>query len=126
MADILKIDRSKWRTGGNWGKHRTGEGDTELLNKEGYMCCLGFRCNQLGVPKKDLLGVSSPRETKWEVIPDLLDDLTYFNTIFCQDAMSINDDKNLTPKKREERIKKHFAKKKTRVVFTGKYKIPAE
>ncbi len=35
------IDRSKWRTGGH-SENKTGEGGTALLNKEGFMCCLGF------------------------------------------------------------------------------------
>ena len=34
------IDKSKWRAGQN-SDHQVGEGNTELLNKEGYMCCLG-------------------------------------------------------------------------------------
>ena len=38
------IDRSKWRTG-SWNPNRTGKGSTQLLNAEGYMCCLGFICS---------------------------------------------------------------------------------
>jgi hypothetical protein len=54
MKDYLIIDRAKWRTGGN-SPIQTGVGRTRLLNKEGYMCCLGFRCHQMGIPEKDLL-----------------------------------------------------------------------
>lgn len=54
VVDYLIIDRSKWRTGGDLAHvndNQTGKGYTALYNKQGFMCCLGFRCNQMGVPK---------------------------------------------------------------------------
>jgi hypothetical protein len=119
MTDILKINRSKWRTGSN-GFDKTGQGSAALLNREGYMCCLGFRCHQLGIPKKDLLGCEFPESTGWQVIPDLLT-TKGSNTVFTEEAAEINDNTEMSRTQREQRIKEHFAKKKIKVVFTGKY-----
>ena len=73
MKDYLIINRARWRTGG-MEDDSTGKSYTALLNDKGYMCCLGFRCEQMGIPKKDLLGLSSPEDLSddWD-IPDLVD-----------------------------------------------------
>lgn len=117
MKDYLIIDRSKWRTG-HWSVNRTGKGSTRLLNKGGYMCCLGFRCHQMGIPKKDLLDKGAPWElsSRWN-IPDLLDDER-----FSEEAITINDTSSLTPAEREIAIKNHFQKIGVTVEFKGKYK----
>src|SRR5690349_14249491 len=115
MKDVLTINRAKWRTG-SYSSYRTGKGETQLLNTEGCMCCLGFRCQQLGIPKKDLLDIGEPADVEWEVIPDLVTkDGT--NTAFCDQAMTINDDEDITTEQREAEIIAHFAKKGTKVVF---------
>lgn len=130
MKDVLTIDRSKWRTGSD-GPHHTGKGLTQLLNKQGFMCCLGFRCNQMGVLKKDLLGKSEPNDLSDEYdIPDLVEDkpiydwlgaMYYENTDFTREAIQINDDNSLTKKERERRIKEHFQKINVKVIFKNKY-----
>ena len=123
MKDYLIIDRSKWRTG-HWGDNRTGKGRTHLLNKGGYMCCLGFRCHQMGIPKKDLLDKGAPWElsSEWN-IPDLLDDeRIYSDSDFADEAITINDNSSLTPAEREIAIKNHFQKIGVTVEFKGKYK----
>lgn len=119
MQDILKIDRAKWRTGG-YHENSTGIGATKLLSPEGFMCCLGFRCNQLGIPKKYLLDIANPRQLSddWE-IPDLI--IEGIATDFTETAVIINDE-HMTTKVRERKIKEHFATKKIKVVFYGKYK----
>lgn len=125
MKDYLIIDRSKWRTGGITNDpHRTGRGVTSLLNKQGYMCCLGFRCHQMGIPKKDLLDKGAPWElsSRWN-IPDLLDDeRIYSDSDFADEAITINDTSSLTPAEREIAIKNHFQKIGVTVEFKGKYK----
>lgn len=121
MKDILKINRAKWRTGGD-SDYQTGNGDTQLLNHEGFMCCLGFRCNQLGIPKGDLVDVGEPNQLSEEwIIPDLVNRNGY-NTLFCGKAIDINDDEDITQREREKRIKNHFSKKGIKVIFTGKYR----
>lgn len=111
MKDYLIINRAKWRTGAHSivPSYRTGKGHTALLNKEGYMCCLGFRCEQMGIPKKDLLDKSGPVDLSndWD-IPDLLNPIGT-STSFTQQAIRINDYSCYISKEREEKIKEHFA-----------------
>jgi len=116
MKDYLIIDRSKWRTG------KTGEGYTALLNENGYMCCLGFRCHQMGIPKKDLLGKRAPDELseKWD-IPDLINAVGN-DSYFTSEAIRINDNMIYTHEEREKKITEHFATIGVIVEFTGKYK----
>ena len=114
--DYLIIDRSKWRTDSH------GKGDTLLLNNEGYMCCLGFRCHQMGIPKKEILNICLPYylSYKW-IIPDLIDE-NGCTSQFSEDAAEINDDPDLTNKERERLIIEHFKTKDIIVKFVGRYK----
>ena len=124
MKDYLIINRSKWRTGGNTNDSscKTGEGYTALLNEKGYMCCLGFRCHQMGVPKKDLLGKGVPDELydEWD-IPDLVNEFGN-DTNFTRQAVKINDNVSYTHEEREKKITEHFATIGVTVEFKGKYK----
>jgi len=106
MKDILTIDRAKWRTA------TSGKGDTRLLNEEGFMCCLGFRCFQMGIPEKDLLNKLSPGQLaeNWD-IPDLINHEfggIYLNSDFSNDAILLNDSSSITSEEREKKIKEHF------------------
>ena len=53
------IDYSKWRCGGNW-ENKLGEGETYMLNQEGFMCCLGQCQSQLGATNNDLRSMAQP------------------------------------------------------------------
>lgn len=121
--DYLIIDRSKWRTGeGSFSE--TGKGDTQLLNKQGFMCCLGFRCNQMGIPKKDLLNKGTPEAlADLYNIADLIegDEDGWGNTKFAKEAVHLNDSIRLTSKEREKAIEEHFATIDITVQFKGKY-----
>lgn len=125
MKDYLIIDRSKWRTGGDMPGNRTGKSDTQLLNKQGFMCCLGFRCNQMGIPKKHLLDQATPENlSDLYDIPDLIkrDDYDRWeDTKFTNEAIRINDNERITSKEREKAIKEHFATIGVTVQFKGKY-----
>ena len=50
----LRINRNTWKSGS------CGEGSTMLLNRQGYQCCLGQVCSQLGVPDDRLLYLTGP------------------------------------------------------------------
>ena len=124
MKDYLIINRAKWRTGGLSYENRTGLGNTSLLNFKGFMCCLGFRCHQMGIPKKDLLGMASPKSisNNWDV-PDLIDSYGK-NSAFTAKAVRINDDGGITSEEREITITEHFATIGVTVEFKGKYVKP--
>jgi hypothetical protein len=125
MKDYLIIDRKKWRTGDFDHENKTGKGHTQLLNKEGYMCCLGFRCYQMGIPKKDLLEKGVPVDLSYKYnIPDLIikdSDDCWINTSFTDIAIDINDDCDIDSVEREKRIKELFATINVIVEFKGKY-----
>jgi len=95
----LEIDVLKWRTG-DFSQFKTGEGTTALLNRNGFMCCLGFMCIQSGLDKKDLLGWGEPGELNKEIpnlnkfIPsDEYDNEGYYiNSHLSNAAITINDD----------------------------------
>lgn len=56
------IDRTTWRRGGHTQKSNMDiVGPTYLLNTEGYRCCLGQICNQLGIPDVCLLSIPNPK-----------------------------------------------------------------
>ena len=118
--DYLIINRAKWRTGGD-SRIQTGEGSTKLLNNDGFMCCLGFRCHQMGIPKKDLLGNGCPEQlaNNW-TIPDLINAVGN-DTDFTSTAMEINDNDCITQEEREKEITEHFATIGVTVEFKGKY-----
>jgi hypothetical protein len=131
----LIIDRSKWRTGGD-GEHQAGEGETRLLNAQGYMCCLGFYLKDVAkLNKMILIEQAAPR---WFIglkeIYDNNDDVKllvrkinddyYLNSDFCQSAIHVNDDVNLPSDEREETLKTMFLEKGVEVLFINEYHKP--
>lgn len=113
--DYLIIDRSKWRTGTH------GKGDTFLLNNEGYMCCLGFRCEQMGIPKKDLRRQPNPVDLGYIwYIPGLMNQYGE-QTSLTEQAISINDHDWLTDYERETQLTKLFDDYGITVEFIGEY-----
>ena len=71
IKQTFTIDCNTWRCGDN-GDYKLGEGSTVLLNKEGYMCCLGQVALQLDVHEADLLGVGEPEGVESDTILGLL------------------------------------------------------
>lgn len=86
------LDYSKWRCGNTTltKKNKLGTGFTQLLNTDGYMCCLGQFCNQLGVPKTKLKWVGHPKQLRMKV--DYLIDSDDQSTQLTNKAVSINDE----------------------------------
>lgn len=117
----LTINRSKWRTGGQSKKNRTGKGFTELLNTQGYMCCLGFECLRNGLTTDDILQIGSPEDANNKTKSGLYDKNKRGNTTFANDAIEINDDENTTPREKEKLIRNHFATKGVKVRFINSY-----
>jgi len=109
MKKQLVLDVAKWRCGGK--KCQKGEGDTLLLNKEGYMCCLGQFTKQLiDVSDEEICNASTPQELQRK-IPVLTkkDEDQYINTYLAMNAMNINDNELTTPREKIEKLKKLFA-----------------
>jgi hypothetical protein len=123
----LIIDRSRWRTGGPIpSENITGRGSTALQNDIGYMCCLGFWCQQAGVPQEIYRLTATPgrlydhMENVGSIVPELIDSEGN-NTALAQKLMGVNDDSYTTPEQKEERIIKELALLGMEVEFTGKY-----
>lgn len=122
------IDRSKWRRGGDlqlesiWGQ-------TQLLNREGNMCCLGFVCIKDGFKKKDILEVADPSD----IDPDFADVCTsitlkvhsdedgiYFHSSeLTREAININDSEYISEEQREQQLKTLFKKYGHTIIFIG-------
>lgn len=129
----LIINRSKWRTGGeaeDGNSAYTGKGPTQLLNSDGFMCCLGMVCEQMGIPRTHFLDILHPEDVlglaKFESINNFLvykSDVReeYSNTLFACNAMNINDDVNITSEEREAKLKEHFATKGIEIEFINDY-----
>lgn len=127
----LVVNRNRWRTGEGEGDYATGLGDTQLLNYDGYMCCLGFACLQAGVPKQEVLDKSSPGDVidgKAEdkvIIPKFSKNSknngNTLDTALSNAAIRINDDTFSTPEEKEKKLKSLFGKHGIDLVFTGNY-----
>lgn len=112
----LILDYSKWRCGGD-GPNKLGEGYTELLNKFGFMCCLGLFESQCGIPNDQLLKKDEPMDVE-TVIPLFAiqryePDEDYhgrINTKLSLEAIGINDDPETTPEEKIELLTNLLAK----------------
>lgn len=113
------LDYSTWRSGGEEyddSDNVVGKGDTELLNEEGYMCCLGQLCLQLGLVEEDIRDYTSPgtvakykEHTTEKLIPLLATSHRIdTNSAFSLRAMEINDNSEFTIGKRIAHLKKLF------------------
>lgn len=118
----LIIDRSKWRFGGPDLDRMFGK--TRLLNDEGYMCCLGFYCLQVGnMTSEDILGVPAPGNIgSYEGISKLVDS-DNSNSLLTEAAIDINDDwdKGLSNEVREEKLRYLFSSYEVDVKFVNEY-----
>jgi hypothetical protein len=100
------VDTAKWKHSHSFPTH-----DTQLYDKDGkqeMMCCLGFVCNQLGIPKKDLKHRAHPYTLSAEwTIPYLLKN-NGFGSALTTKAIGINDDKMVSVADKKRRLKKLF------------------
>lgn len=116
IKQTFTIDCNTWRCGDD-GKYKLGEGNTTLLNNEGFMCCLGQVALQLDVHEADLLGVGEPEGVESDTILGLLvtnewdedseNDIKH-NTVLSSEAMGINDNGNTTIETKINDLKELF------------------
>lgn len=117
----LTINRKRWARGGK-------NGDAALLNTEGNMCCLGFACKKLGFSVNEINGIGAPcdlmdalQETKAQAerAAKKLAPLAKYRVVMADEygvdvrgeqkastdnAMSINDDTDITDSVRERKL----------------------
>lgn len=129
----LTLDCEKWICG-EGSRHQVGKGKVALLNKEGYMCCLGQWCKQLGTSDEDLLGRQEPHE---------LDDAIAFFTLtkeetysgeepyrytedkpFTIDAMRINDSEETTAREKILQLAILLEKQGVKLTVVNEDKLP--
>jgi hypothetical protein len=102
------LDYSKWRCGLD-GHNHLGVGSTSLLNRLGYMCCLGQWCQQLGVTEEILLKKGEPWQLTTNADISLFASLNAINgyvenTRLSIEAMVINDELATTPAVKIEKL----------------------
>lgn len=119
MKNIRKftIDRAKWRTG-RYGAWNHQVGDSKLRNSKGFKCCLGFyllACNVKGVTD-----IATPKAIR-EKVPSWLRNECADNSDACGELMDVNDCCKYIDIKREELVKRRFARQGIEVLFKGKY-----
>ncbi len=129
----ITIDRSRWCRGGRFTDEEDMD-DAQLLTTISTMCCLGFFCHQMGIPKKELLGIGTPEAVPYNYgkkitalvnIDEGVDGgasatAGLSDSAFSNKAMEINDNTKINEKDREKRLKKLFAENDYRVVFVGR------
>lgn len=114
MLSQLVIDRSKWRSGA-LSEAMTGQGPTLLLNKDGFMCCLGFESLRLGMPPDKIFGESRPYYyEEWEGV----------DPNWISKALNINDNIFLSRDQREAMLIDHFRERDIELTFEGEYHDP--
>ena len=114
------IDRSKWRTGGGSFDHKYGR--TYLLNSKGFMCCLGFFCNQIeNRATNEIMYTPDPAQFDDNIRGSNLIGEDGHNKPWVESAMEINDDDGLSKETREERIHNLFKDNGYDVKFINEY-----
>ena len=120
------VKRSKWRAGDD-GVNAIGKGETNLLNEEGFMCCLGHCALQLGAKKSEIDGQAMPKDIldkndAFKYVPILNVKKGEFinDSKLSEQAATINDDDKLTTEQRERKLKSLFSKFKHSITFVGK------
>ena len=98
LPKILVLDYRKWICGSPSDNDKPntfhGTGVTELLNNDGYMCCLGQFACQSGVKKDNLIDNVTPCELNLTITG-----LNYkgrYDTSFSEKAGEINDNEETT------------------------------
>jgi hypothetical protein len=143
----LVIDRSIWRTGGDVYIYNKHFGSTQLLNRQGKMCCLGFYCERIaGINKYDLYYRPTPfalkhdffdnddinvliKSEKVEVptryystsVEKVVETIKYSDSEFSIEAIQINDDENISNEQREQLLTEHFKTINIELIFINEY-----
>lgn len=109
----LRINRKTWLRGGRSDSFLYRSGD-------GKKCCLGFYCQAIKIPLKEMDYILSPsglviNENRKLKLKSLVRD--GFDNKVCNKLMDFNDREELSEKKRKEKIKFWFKKIGVQVEF---------
>ena len=117
---IFTVKRSKWLRG-------EGRGNSYLRReRDGKMCCLGFRARAVGFTARRITGKISPRNLyhKLEDVKEQDAGLVAVyctrylgDTELCNRIMTINDSKDITEITRENQLKAFFKRLGDTVIF---------
>lgn len=125
------IDRSKWICGSpaavglNFNnplspiKNFHGKGFTELLNAEGFMCCLGQISLQLGCSKNEIQCQINPSSVAALRSTILMGN--YSLSKLSQGAIAINDCQKTSLEEKEESLIELFKEDGHTIEFIGEY-----
>ena len=122
--DKLEIKRSEWMRGGDTSAEN--DGDTYLYSSdakeagEGYKCCLGFMCLDMGYTVTEIKDFRVPSSLDdlggWDWIHDDVN-LNFDEDKWLHKAMNTNDTVNIPDDEREAQLIKHFADKNIALTF---------
>lgn len=112
----IVVDRQTWVFGAAYSAER---GFSQLLNCRNNQCCLGFLCEQCGIPRDRLRSVSIPQQFSFK--QTLLENREAELDPFFKDAVRINDDEDLRREDREQQLQELFAKYGFELVFKNQY-----
>ena len=100
-VETVSVDRSRWARAG------VKKGQSQLLNEQGNMCCLGFAEVELGVPEGSLDGLHIPHHVQKRLgIDNLLTSPVCQTAVYK--ALKANDNIYISGAVREARIKEAF------------------
>ena len=118
----FRIDRSKWRCGDESSKAK-GLGPTQLLNDQGFMCCLGHVELQLGLSEDQIKGKHYPQGTHIENIlaeKNVCDGYAeHIDTELSKRAVKINDNNTYHIGDREQLLIELFKEYDHELEFYG-------
>ena len=133
----VTIDRSKWRCGSDGKSAKRGEGLTQLLNNDGFMCCLGFASLAAGVDECDIKERWYPRGAAIKsraarelmiragmLCGDIDDDID--EPLGIKEAIHANDSTILPDRDREAKVRAALKKIGMKVKFVGRYHKPSK
>lgn len=120
------IQREKWANGFTRNTFNHGN---KLLNGNGTMCCMGFACVSLGVPKYKIQDQGFPSNVSVKLPVKANQNLLYWLVSRQYSLSVINDglkesatsDKFSSVKELEAAVKQAFSEKNILVKFIGKY-----
>lgn len=113
---VITVDRATWLTK---DVQMAVNVHSALLDSEtGFMCCLGFACQQSRIPKRLIVDVGAPDDIDGLTIPEVPEWLTGST---AQKMMQVNDSGWYAPKEREAKLKELAKLEGVTLRFVGRY-----